>query len=44
MYDVQGSAKKSGLKQIWDDILHAQRRAAELNTPWVARRRAADQR
>ena len=48
MYGVQGSGRRSvsdvrrALGQVWADIIHGQRRAAELNTPWVARRRAAD--
>ena len=50
MYDVQNSSQKSvsgarrALGHVWSDIVHGQRRAAELNTPWVARRRPADQR
>ena len=48
MYGVQGSGRKSvrdvrrEVGQVWADIIHGQRRAAELNTPWVARRRSAD--
>jgi hypothetical protein len=50
MYDVQSFDNKSvsdvrrTLRHVWADIVHGQRRAAELNTPWVARRRSADQR
>jgi hypothetical protein len=49
MQDVQGSDRKPvsdvrrALGQVWADIVHGQRRAAALNTPWVARRRAAGQ-
>lgn len=47
MFDVYGtesSDRKStsdvrrALGEVWADILHGQRRAAELNTPWLARR------
>ena len=45
MYDVENSNRKPvsderrTLADVWADIVHGQRRAAELNTPWVARRR-----
>jgi hypothetical protein len=48
MYGVQGSEHASfgnarrAIGRVWADIIHAQRRAAELNTPWLARRRSAD--
>ena len=48
MYEVRSSNRKTAggarraLGQVWADIVHGQRRAAELNTPWVARHRSAD--
>ena len=49
MYGAQSSDRKSAnrvrraLGHVWADVIHAQRRAAELNTPWIARRRSSDQ-
>jgi hypothetical protein len=48
MYGVKRSDRKSvielrrALGRVWVDIIHAQRRAAELNTPWVARGRSTN--
>jgi hypothetical protein len=48
MYGVHSSDRKPtgdvrrALGQVWADIIHGQRRAAELNAPWVARRRSTD--
>jgi hypothetical protein len=46
MDGVRSSKRKSGndvrraVGQIWADIVYGQRRAAEVNTPWVTRRSA----
>jgi hypothetical protein len=34
--------RRGGFARVWADIVHGQRRAAELNTPWIARRRATN--